>query len=355
MIIMELEERFIKTTVSFKGIDKSGKIYNGTGFLFIGPHAYNKNGFSSFVVTNKHLAEYLKYASIQFYFDDARDKQEYELKCDIHNYFCHPDEEIDICIFLIRTDIAPNIHFLNYNTQILKKCDLESNNVSKGDLIYCIGYPDGIQSVNYAKVNKGAIYEIKSLYNGTSTDFSIDAQVSPGNSGSPVILGGTDDSESKLIGVVYEYQAIEKNNKIVNSGIGNVLPVDCILDTIQLYYEYIGEEFAKEIEILSKLALHENITKYLEWVVEHDNQLLLDKLKNNGYTTKKIESIEKSLHINNNHYFNIDKRDLKRILEKLRKLLESPFIELAVRDSEILATKHLITKYLSEIDRIKDR
>jgi len=352
---MRLDERFIKATVLFEGIDTSDKIYNGTGFLFIGPHAYNKHRFSSYVVTNKHLAKNLKNASIQFYFDNVRFKQQYELNCDMYNYFCHPDEEIDICIFLIKTDIAPNIHFLNYETQILKKDDLELNNISKGDVVYCIGYPDDHQSVDYAKVNSGAIYQIESLYKGTTNNFNINAQVLPGNSGSPIILEGTKDSESKLIGIVYEYQATEKNNEIVYSGIGNVLPTDCILDTIQRYYEYIGEEFTKEIEILGKLALHENITKYLEWIVEHDNQLHLDKLKNNGYQANKIKSVEKSQKNNNNHYFNIEKRDLKRILKMLRKLLDSPFIELTTRENEISASKNLINKYSSEIDRVKDR
>lgn len=351
---MGLNERFIKTTVLFKGIDISGKIYNGTGFLFIGPHAYNKHSFSSYVVTNKHLAQNLKNASIQFYFDSARSKQQYELKCDTYNYFCHPDEEIDICIFLIKTDIAANIHFLNYKTQILKKDDLKSDNISKGDLIYCIGYPDGIPSVDYARVNEGEIFQIKSLYEGTTNDFSIDAQVSPGNSGSPVILEGNKNNESKLIGIVHEYHAIDKNNKIIHSGIGYVFPTDCILDTIQLYYEYIGVEFGKEIAILSKLALHENITNYLEWVVEHDNQIHLDKLKNNGSPFHKIQSVEKLLNINNHRYFNIEKRDLKRILEMLRTLLESPFVELAEHEKVILDSRNLITNYLSEIDRVKD-
>ncbi|MBI5458611.1 serine protease [Methanobacterium sp.] len=352
---MGLNERFIKTTVLFKGIDTSGKSHNGTGFLFIGPHAYNKHRFSSFVVTNKHLAKNLKNASIQFYFDAARAKQKYELNCDIFNYFCHPDDEIDICIFLIKTDIAVNIHFLNYKTQILKKDDLESNNVSEGDLVYCIGYPDSLEKVDYAKANNGVIHDIKSLYEGISNDFSIDAQVSPGNSGSPIILEGTNGIKSKLIGIVHEYQAIEKNNKIVYTGIGNVLPMDCILDTIQFYYEYIGKEFSKEIEILSKLALHENVTKYLEWNVEHDNQLGWDKLKKNGCTPTKIKAYVKYLKENNNRFFNNDKRDLKRVLKLLRKLLDSPFIELVARESEIPTSKNLISKYLSEIDRIKDR
>lgn len=349
---MGLDNRFIKTTVLFSGINKLGKRCRGTGFLFIGPHAFNENSFSSFVVTNKHLGKDLVKAYIQLDFDSARTSQTCELECDDNNLFCNPSDEIDICIFLIQTNIAANVYFLNYNTQILKKSDLESQNISEGDSVYCIGYPLSYNE-DHALVRHGIISQIQSLYTNKTIDFNIDAQVFPGNSGSPVILEKDNDGESRLIGIVHEYYTTEIENQIVNIGVGGVLPVDYILETIYQYYEYMGEEFVKEIEILSLIGVHGgDLTKYLEWVVDHDTQIFLDKLKKFRHSPN-VVNLAKKYHENNRRYYlEQEKLALKKILELLNNLLNSPFIELAASEKEIRNSKRLISKYLSEVDSI---
>ena len=152
---------------------------------------------------------------------------------------------------------ADGIEF-NFFTDNLHTVPLEQARdlqISEGDGVFVLGFPLGLagEERNYGIVRQGIIARVQDWLRGDSKEFLIDASIFPGNSGGPVltkpettaIQGTKFNNQCRLIGMVSSYLAHREiavseqtgRRRMIfeeNSGLGVVVPVDQIQETITL-------------------------------------------------------------------------------------------------------------------------
>lgn len=171
----------------------------------------------------------------------------------------HP--EIDVAVIGLNAEVLEqqNINYQyfrsDFDTMNLEK--MSQSGVSEGDFIYVLGFPMGIVDPDrqYVIARSGIIARIRDALEKQRDDFLIDASVFPGNSGGPVIYkpeiisiqGTRSITQPGLIGIVscylsYKDTAVSQQTGSVrvvfeeNSGLAVVIPVDFILETIDICF-----------------------------------------------------------------------------------------------------------------------
>lgn len=133
----------------------------------------------------------------------------------------------------------------------------------KENPIFVLGFPLGLLKGIRAHVfvRGGVVSRIAELYEGLSSDFTVEAFVFPGNSGGPVLVrpeiiaikGTKAYPECKLIGIVKSYIHFRKtansqqpNNSTIlienNTGLTMVETVDSIIQTIEAFEKKFTQE-----------------------------------------------------------------------------------------------------------------
>lgn len=172
----------------------------------------------------------------------------------------HPDPTVDVAV-VPAMSFLPHIEglmdFIYIQEDLFGTFDrLTSGDVEPGQEVFFIGFPLSQRETeqNLPVVRIGTIATLPNTLEGLRKGYLIDGQIYPGNSGGPVILKPSVwiHPESKLtiqgpsqllIGLVtsyvsYQERAISEQTKHVrvvfeeNSGLGNVLPIEVIKETI---------------------------------------------------------------------------------------------------------------------------
>jgi hypothetical protein len=171
----------------------------------------------------------------------------------IKDWFLDPNRAGDVAVYHLN---APYLkaqgvldNFIPNDQYAAGKDKLKSIGVSAGDGVFVLGFPMNLAGAqrNYVIVRQGGIARISDLLDGASPSYLVDAFVSPGNSGSPVILrpeaisivGTPPQSKSFLVGMITSYQpytdiafSLQTKRPRVsfeeNSGLAEVLPIDDI-------------------------------------------------------------------------------------------------------------------------------
>ena len=252
-------------------------VYTGTGFLYAYPFSEvtgTQSGlFKTFFVTNAHVydeivksIEDLKITDdkpIKLRFNQSADNSSIEFdvpsKSEDGNelWIKNPNGE-DVAVLAVSesalrdNNIPISCFFQDKNT--LTREQAEEKGLFEGDGVFVLGFPMGLAGVdrNYVIVRSGIVARVQDWYNSASRDYLIDASVYPGNSGGPVIIkpeitkvGETKNiHQAYLIGMVKEYVPYREflysrqTNTLrmelqENSGLGVVVSVDAIQDTIK--------------------------------------------------------------------------------------------------------------------------
>ncbi|HVE43780.1 MAG TPA: serine protease [Gammaproteobacteria bacterium] len=256
----------------------------GTGFIVgrpltdtDGQPVRDKNGqktYHTFLVTNKHvlqnnLAIVLRFNTLQ----GARIK-DYPVQLrnnDNPIWVGHNSIEVDVAAFNINPNTLKGdsavFDFFKLDEHTMSVSDLKKNGASEGDGVFVLGFPMGIVSTqsSHAISRSGSIARIRDLLDNRASLFLIDANIFPGNSGSPVIIrpemiaidGTTSIKSAALIGIVKGYipfrdVAISQqtgNTRVIfeeNSGLAWVETVDSIKDTVELCYSQIVSMNSRE-------------------------------------------------------------------------------------------------------------
>ena len=170
----------------------------------------------------------------------------------------HP-EGFDIAVTQVSTRILKNegIDFvaLKGDENTVSRDEARDHQIGEGDGIFVLGFPLGLARIdrNYTIVRHGIIARIQDWLQGHAGEFLIDSSIFPGNSGGPVftkpehihITGTRSFAQCSLIGMVssyvpYQESAVSTQTGKVrmtfeeNSGLGVVIPVDQICETIRL-------------------------------------------------------------------------------------------------------------------------
>lgn len=137
-----------------------------------------------------------------------------------HKIVSHPDNDIDICLLFINTEIKESealgkpIYFCTISTEMTLRPE-DFNSLTSIEDVIMIGYPSGIIDTynNKPVIRKGiTATSLKLDYNGTP-DFMIDISCFFGSSGSPVFLrkeglAKEESNEGLKLGLVPSYSLL---------------------------------------------------------------------------------------------------------------------------------------------------
>ena len=240
----------------------------GTGTLigrFFKTHSAVKNQYHIFMVTNKHVLVDSQALVVRFNPLSSLEAKDYDIPLTDREgnslWKGHPDPDCDVAAlgmdaeFLNHERIQYEYFQSNNNLMSLEK--MSRRGVSEGDFVYVLGYPMGIVAPDrqYVIARSGIIARIRDTLEHRSKDYLIDAMIYPGNSGGPVIYkpeiisieGTLSNASPHFIGIVsgyltYQETALSQQTgqpRVVfeeNSGLSMVVPVDRILETIELCF-----------------------------------------------------------------------------------------------------------------------
>lgn len=245
------------------------KNWIGTGFL-LGRFFKKKtnsdadaNEYHLFLVTNKHVFNNKNAIIIRFNSLSNEPARDYDVAllnpAGIKIWSEHPSEDIAVIYINVSLLKEHNMKFSYFQSDkhVINTKQMSEKGIAEGDFIYVLGYPMSLVAPDrqYVIARTGSIARIRDLLEKRSKDFIVDAFVFPGNSGGPVVskpemlkIEGTKSiNEAFLIGIVSSYMpyrdvAVSQQTMLPrvifeeNSGLAIVIPVDYIMDTIELSF-----------------------------------------------------------------------------------------------------------------------
>lgn len=231
----------------------------GTGFL-VGRKEPSTDSYTIFLITNYHIIENKQTIVVRFNQKNTNSCKDYKIAlidAEKANYSRHPIAD------LIAIQISPS--FLDANNSefswfaldkhALTLKVMEDTDVIEGSIVYSLGFPINMigDSRKTPVCRIGCISRITDLFDSSEpTEYLIDLQAIPGNSGAPVInrpesisiQGTSRNSSANLIGIISgtidyseECESVEcplEHEK--NSGFAIVHPVDTIISVVEREY-----------------------------------------------------------------------------------------------------------------------
>ena len=273
---MAIIPEFFKDAVVAFGTDnpKGERIWVGTGFLVGMKRKEDPNRSNVFIITNKHVVKNMNSLFVRFNYAESVGTEDLlmSLKDEKGNktYTEHPVEEVDVAAILINTQVIEQhklkSKWIDIDEHALTLEKMKETGVEEGNLVYALGFPLNLQKdipIKAPICRLGCISRIADAFINpkAATEFLVDAQTFPGNSGGPIIsrpevFGITDtpyNSNACLIGVLSAYIpylepliSIQTGKQRMlqeeNSGLTVVHPVDRIREVIELEKWRIGKQ-----------------------------------------------------------------------------------------------------------------
>lgn len=231
----------------------------GTGFL-VGRKEQSPNNYTIYLVTNYHIVQNKNKIVVRFNQVDANDCKDYmvTLKNDAEELFSKHAVADVIAIqispgFLKDNNSEYSWFALDRHALDLKQ--MKDTDVIEGSIVYSLGFPINMIGTNRKTpiCRIGCISRISDLFDDDQiTEYLIDLQAIPGNSGAPVInrpensyiQGTAHNASSNLIGIISG--TIDYSEKCENtvcamehersSGFATVHPVDTIREVVEQEY-----------------------------------------------------------------------------------------------------------------------
>ncbi|MCS1407102.1 MAG: Serine protease SplC [Verrucomicrobia subdivision 3 bacterium] len=257
---------FLNTVVALGLPSQDGKIqYTATGFLYGSPTgATDESGnmrYHIFLVTNRHVFKDIFKNS-----DTLCARFNKPMNTGAHVYSIQKEEsslavhsDVDVAVLGIDHNVldSSGIEYSCFagDTQAFRLEQALTKEISEGDGVFVLGFPLGQagDERNYVIVRHGIIARIQDCLKGDARTFLIDSSIFPGNSGGPILLkpeissirGTKPNSQCVLIGMISSYLPYQEvavseqtgRRRMVfeeNSGLGVVVPIDLIQETVDI-------------------------------------------------------------------------------------------------------------------------
>ena len=228
--------------------------YGATGFVYtvaVGKAEDGDKLYVTFLVTNRHVAEGETELHVRHTYPSGHTSVWSPLR---EQWTMHPDPDVDVAVMPFHSEDADGNSvtvpsFLEGHR--MARTELMESEFREGNEVLVLGFPLGLagNSRNYPIVRQGIVARIHDWYDEEARVFLIDSSIFPGNSGGPVLAKptihtyGKAISTAKLIGMVsgyVPYLDIARSDQTglpilaaqENSGLGIVVPIDAIEETI---------------------------------------------------------------------------------------------------------------------------
>ena len=196
----------------------------GTGF-FGALHVIRNdpNGYKLMLISNKHVflgSEGMSESDRELIIHlnqkkddgmpDLGNVQQFNIDNFEYRYYPHPNPDIDLACFDVTYLLAENVYFKPLDERCLNLIDYSK--VAPGSEVIFVGYPEDRYDIvnNLPLIRTGSIASMPDVdFNGRG-QIVIDAQVFPGQSGSPVFVKS--GSQASFLGVVCE--TMVKNSQL---------------------------------------------------------------------------------------------------------------------------------------------
>lgn len=254
------------------------KHWVGTGFL-VGrkdPNAPERS--TVYIITNKHVVRSQQQLFVRFNTNGSSGVKDLPMSLE-NNDGCpifsqHPVQDVDIVAIQIMPHVIIDNHlslsFIDLNDHALTLEQMKNTGVDEGSLVYALGFPMNLVNdvVKVPICRLGCISRVADAFvaGKAANSFLIDAQTFPGNSGGPIVsrpehmsIQGTPKNENaNLIGILSAYIPYRETlfsrqtgrDRMVqeeNSGLTIVHPVDRIKEVVELEWERIESQKAKNV------------------------------------------------------------------------------------------------------------
>lgn len=236
----------------------------GTGFIVSMKEPDDNAKSTCYLITNRHVVADDRKLKVRFNVVGGAGVQNLDvtLRDEKNQFFtAHPNEKVDVVAIQILPKVLENMRsawgMIDIDAQAADTRQMQAQGIDEGQLVYSLGYPLGeVQRSFSAPICRGGcIARIADLFaNSGELSFLIDAQIFPGNSGSPVInrpdttaiQGMNFCNKAMLIGIVAARRLIKSEHRaqdgstIVNDqgiGLAEVFPVEYIRQTVRLEWK----------------------------------------------------------------------------------------------------------------------
>ncbi len=250
---------FFDAVVAIGVINMADIKWIGTGFL-VGRKETTSDLYTIFLITNYHLVENKHDITVRFNQKNTNNCKDYKIELagvNGVNYSKHPVAD------LVAIQISPR--FLENNDSefswfaldkhVIDLKTMKETDVVEGSIVYSLGFPINMigDSRKVPVCRIGCISRITDLFdNPELSEYLIDLQAIPGNSGAPVInrpeyisiKGTSHNLSANLIGIIsgtIDYSEKCENaecplDRDKNSGFAIVHPVDAIISVVEQEY-----------------------------------------------------------------------------------------------------------------------
>ena len=151
---------------------------------------------------------------------DLGNTQQFNIDNFEYRYYPHPNPDIDLACFDVTEILSENVHFKYLDKAHLNPIDYSK--VASGSEVIFVGYPED----RYDTVNNLPLIRTGSIASMPDVDFNgrgqivIDAQVFPGQSGSPVFVKS--GYQPALLGVVFQTMVKDSQLQILPTNIPRI-------------------------------------------------------------------------------------------------------------------------------------
>ena len=253
-------------------ISQDEKQWFGSGFLvgrYCKENSPEEKMYHLFLVTNKHVLKDVQSIVVRFNPKTGETAQDYDIdlrQSEKQVFVEHENPDIDIAVIWFNAKVLEQdqavFSFFKLDDNTLSIAGMTELGTSEGDFVYVLGFPMGIVMPNrkYVIVRGGVIARLRDTMDQISSQFLIDANIFPGNSGGPVILkpelvsieGTKSNLKAALIGIIssyvpYQDVAISQQTgrpRVTfeeNSGLATVIPSDYIIEAVEKAFNKLME------------------------------------------------------------------------------------------------------------------
>jgi hypothetical protein len=389
VILLIIPNNILNAVVCISTKREDGKKYIlGSGFSYAIFHKRvdeNNGLYIHYIVTCKHVIEDCSEIIVSF----GNSNEEIELKIQKYRQFAffdntpvwfeHESGELDIAVILINPHIikekCTNYGYFSSANSLLAPSLCEKK-ISEGDPVFVMGFPrifkdNREKDLKVLITRHGSIASINNVRTLKKPEFIVDTLIFPGNSGGPILLDpslnsdlGYEDKNPLIIGIATDYYSYREKalsdlnyeQKVLfedNSGLVSVYTLSLVHEIAEYANAKLREYVLSVAKLIKKIDSEEDLEKFF---IDSKIEFIKSKIDSNlkGLTSDDainiiLEDVDKSNNLKESIFDHFKAKDFEYGIENLRNLFGYKFIEELIPKEESEKILKLLKKWEKDI------